>query len=368
MSKPVKAWQRTRVQGMYRHANGNYYARTFGGKGESWHSHRTKDYSAAKKLHEAFMRTDREQKAVSGKLDVGKMTWGEAQAIYKARMEADPDQKESTRHYKIQVIDSLHKDWPDLAKQLLRNISRKDVQDWALRHGKRASPTRFNAALGIMRQILAIGVECYAIGQNPAMSVKRHKVHPERPELPTRAQFKQVLEKIRGAGGRFSKAVGDFVEGLSLTGLRLNEAANLKWSDIRGGELTVTGGEKGTKNREQRTLHLQDKAVALFDEMRAKQEGEYVFLVNEAQKALDRATKLVGCPRLTHHDLRHYFCTLCLEEGIPINTLAAWLGHKDGGALLLRVYGHSRDEHSRALAKKIDFAPKESSPPPTPGP
>jgi len=33
-----------------------------------------------------------------------------------------------------------------------------------------------------------------------------------------------------------------------------------------------------------------------------------------------------------------------------------WLGHKDGGALAMRVYGHLRDQHSAAMAQRVTFA------------
>ena len=46
------------------------------------------------------------------------------------------------------------------------------------------------------------------------------------------------------------------------------------------------------------------------------------------------------------HDLRHFFTTCCIESGVDIPTMAKWLGHKDGGALTMRTYGHVRDSHS----------------------
>ena len=59
-----------------------------------------------------------------------------------------------------------------------------------------------------------------------------------------------------------------------------------------------------------------------------------VMLVRECQKAMDRAAKIVGIPRITHHDLRHLFATRCIESAVDIPTVSRWLGHKDGGALL----------------------------------
>ena len=44
-------------------------------------------------------------------------------------------------------------------------------------------------------------------------------------------------------------------------------------------------------------------------------------------------------------------------------TIAAWLGHKDGGILVGKVYGHLLDEHRQKAAKLVRFrsaAPQSS--------
>ena len=103
------------------------------------------------------------------------------------------------------------------------------------------------------------------------------------------------------------------------------------------------------------------EARALFERMRAERLHESkdtnVFLVGECQNAIDRAARLVGMARITHHDLRHFFATIAIESGVDIPTVSRWLGHKDGGALAMKTYGHLRDEHSVSAAKKVSFAP-----------
>jgi integrase len=81
-----------------------------------------------------------------------------------------------------------------------------------------------------------------------------------------------------------------------------------------------------------------------------------VLRVRECQKAMDRAAKVVGMKRITHHDLRHLFATRCIESGVDIPTVSRWLGHKDGGALAMKVYGHLRDQHSVNMAQKVVFS------------
>jgi integrase len=79
--------------------------------------------------------------------------------------------------------------------------------------------------------------------------------------------------------------------------------------------------------------------------------------VRECQKSMDRAAARVGMARITHHDLRHFFATVAIESGVDISTVSRWLGHKAGGALAMKTYGHLRDEHSVSAAKKVTFAP-----------
>ena len=83
--------------------------------------------------------------------------------------------------------------------------------------------------------------------------------------------------------------------------------------------------------------------------------------VRECQRAMDRAASVVGIARITHHDLRHLFATRCIESGVDIPTVSRWLGHRDGGALAMKVYGHLRDQHWAAMALKVSFGALEKT-------
>ena len=98
----------------------------------------------------------------------------------------------------------------------------------------------------------------------------------------------------------------------------------------------------------------------LLEHIRAERPEESpetpIMRVWECQKSIDRASKLLGIKRITHHDLRHLFATRCIESGVDIPTVSRWLGHKDGGALAMKTYGHLRNEHSQAMAQKVKFS------------
>lgn len=80
-----------------------------------------------------------------------------------------------------------------------------------------------------------------------------------------------------------------------------------------------------------------------------------LFRLSECQKAIDKACETLGIQRITHHDFRHLFATLCIKAGVDIPTVSRWLGHSDGGALAMKTYGHLRQDHSQAQAEKVKF-------------
>lgn len=183
-------------------------------------------------------------------------------------------------------------------------------------------------------------------------------------ELPTLKQFAAFVEFIRSRHGRFSAHCADFTEGLAYTGCRISEAARITWKDLdfSAQEIVVMGDPvERTKNGEIRRVPMIPAANALFKRLRSARADEPsntpVFKVNECQKAMDRAAKETGMTRITHHDLRHFFATICIESGVDIPTVSRWLGHKDGGVLAMKTYGHLRREHSVAQAKKVSFHP-----------
>jgi integrase len=101
--------------------------------------------------------------------------------------------------------------------------------------------------------------------------------------------------------------------------------------------------------------------VRLQTERPNESQEQPVMRVRECQKSMNRAAEAVKMARITHHDLRHLFATLCIESGVDIPTVSRWLGHKDGGALAMKVYGHLRDQHSSAMAQKVTFGKRNDA-------
>ena len=136
----------------------------------------------------------------------------------------------------------------------------------------------------------------------------------------------------------------------------------MRWGDVdfTKGRIVVRGDPlTGTKNNEVREVPLVADARRLLEAVRTARPDDplnsTILRQKTARKALAHACRRIGIEKLSHHDLRHLFATRCIESGVDIPTVSRWLGHKDGGALAMRVYGHLRDQHSTEMAQKVKF-------------
>jgi integrase len=220
----------------------------------------------------------------------------------------------------------------------------------------------YNNTVGTLRQVLALASDEGARYGNPALRIKKVRVRPKTLHLPTHEQFTRFVEAIEAAGAWCSRDCADLVCFLAYGGFRKGEAAAITWGDcdFERDEILVRGDAvTGTKNWTVRRVPMIPDMRQLLERLRADRKGEAattpVMRVREAQKAMDRAAKAAGMDRITHHDLRHLFATRCIESGVDIPTVSRWLGHKDGGALAMKVYGHLRNQHSQEMAKKVRF-------------
>ena len=310
-----------------------------------------------------FVEDHRKRLSNSGE-NSAKMTFDQAAKIHLQNLDDNPRLKPRTRDYWRQRLVALTKSWEGLNETEVRKITQSDCKRWAGKYATKVSSTNYNNTIALLRQVLSCAVDAGVIYANPAAALKRVMIHSKEIVLPSTDKFNALIVELRKGHGRDSRNCADFAAGLTFAGCRLSEANAMEWRDIgfEAGEIVVRGDtETGTKNWELRRVPLIPDARALFERMRTDRPSEpldaKVFRVRECQKALDRACEKVGVERISHHDLRHLFATRCIESGVDIPTVSRWLGHKDGGALAMKTYGHLRREHSIAQAQRVTFTP-----------
>lgn len=358
----VKTWEKTRLQNLVRHKSGRYYARLFLNGKEVWKSLKTDHFSVAESRLAEAQKEHRQRKAKETSVSSAKMTFGQAAELHIERLNEKVAIKRNTRKYWKEIHAAVLKSWPELAGTEVRRINLTALREWAARYSKTCSSTRYNNAIAFVRHVLDLAVEKGIIYANAADDLDRKTVKPKKLELPSLSQFAAFIAEMRAPYAAVSKYCADFAQGLAFIGLRISEAARIEWADVNftTGEILVKGDpEEATKNGEIRRVPMIPPAKELLHRLREARPDEpadaAVFKVRECQKAMDRAAKKIGMTRITHHDLRHFFATVCIESGVDIPTVSRWLGHKDGGALAMKTYGHLRREHSVAQAKKVTF-------------
>ncbi|MBC8008926.1 MAG: site-specific integrase [Burkholderiales bacterium] len=387
-------WQRTQSwpKGLLRHRRtGFYYLRTNLAGKRTFESLKTSVFEIAR-VRAAERRTSVERVRKSARnITVGISTMGELMLAYRQKVGARTDIQERSKKILLDSAAYIEKTWPSGKDGFSRTrpieLTISVIESWknhALANGtgfvppgaKKASelvsgrsPRSFNKAFDIMRHLLDLAVDQSAIAGNPLAGRRKLKAkdRPRKPSLPEPAQLEKVFREMVRGGGR-GVATSEFCRGLAYTGCRKAEAAAICWPDLdfARGIVKVQGTKTEAASRE---VPMIPAARSLFEQMRARREKisrsktpveeqeqparEPVFRVREARISLSRACAAVGIPRLTHHDLRDAFATLCIESGVDVPTVAGWLGHADGGALLMRIYAHHRRAHSAVQAAKV---------------
>jgi integrase len=169
---------------------------------------------------------------------------------------------------------------------------------------------------------------------------------------------------------------------LGETGLRLGEALALQWSDVNLGDKTAAVHVRtGKTAAARRTVPLDSpRAIAEMKALRERTDGDAVFTKRSefgVLQAMHRACKKIEHPQSRVHDLRHWYASHLVQARVPPSTVAALLGHADGGALVCKLYGRwmpqdaqrqAADLLRRYRATSEATSSKRTSPEQTPAP
>ena len=342
-------------------SNSNYYGRIKVGGKTIRESLNTDVWTTAKlRLHDFLKKQKLDSERIVAPLFTEAVGW------FKQELESNSALKPQSKRYRLWCLQKLETSWPEVLKLRLDEITDVACKEWAAKLQKKIACHYYNNTIGTLKQILQIGIKNHKEKSgvrldNPAFELKRTKIKQKDLQLPERSQFRDMVANLRKDSGGWGPRIGDLVEFLAYSGMRIaSEAIWVNWEDVdwKRKEIIVRGHpDTSTKNNEIRRIPIIEDMANLLERMRPKS-GEAkgpILKIARCNEALRRVCKEMGIKRLSHHDLRHLFATICIESGVDIPTVAKWLGHKDGGVLALKTYGHLRNEHSQAMAKKVKF-------------
>ena len=404
-SPASQIWKPSTIPGLYVYTpNSIYYSRyTLNGK-RRWKSLQTSTFTVASIKHRKLMddvakaRLDAPAKPTASQNQP--RTMGDLESLLLARVDTSQRSIGTKTNWGV-WLRRLASVWPNgetafraaLPSQItLDSILRIRAQlgqtTFRIAHTKRTrkgyAPAVINQTLTALKTLLQLAKEHHLIFTSPFDDTAAFGAqiwlakNTRKPELPSRFDMERVFAAMGTAWktAGFDKGRVDFLKDQALdaaeharflpfSGGRLKECNGAMWEHV-GAESIMLYGTKSKSST--RPVPIVPAMAELLREIRARRVAMGVPLrgpilrVKGCLGALRRACKRVGVPILTHHHLRHYFVTVCIESGVDIPTISRWVGHADGGALLMKTYAHLRDQHSARMGAQVSFGAETISP------
>jgi integrase len=296
------------------------------------------------------------------KADSEKATFGQLAAEFEAEIKADPKLKQRSRDYRLETLQQLWDSWPDLRGKAPHKTSGNDFKAWAKRVRSNYSPGRFNGTLETLRRLIGLAIDLGILSDDPTAKIDRASVLLKATRLPDTEQLGRLMACLVGGNknariARNRKDRGcsvDTIKFLLFTGARKSVVPRVTPEniDLKNNVVilpTIKYDETPVR------VPIFAEARPFFEKLLAEYVDGPLLRVSDPSTTLETACRDAKIPRLTLHGLRHLFATIALRHTKDVKLVASWLGHKDGGALLLKRYAHVLDDHSQAQAKKVSF-------------
>jgi len=254
-----------------------------------------------------------------------------------------------------------------LGKVLIQSLRKAEVlqfRDRKLREGW--SPRTANLALTVLRNVLQCARDEGLSVPDPLTGIRPLRHVPKRRTLYSTEEIEhlaKVAETVCPSSGR---VLANFLRVCAYSGMRCSEAMRLRWSDVqRANRQLIVGSDGMTKNHESRAVDFNPRLEEVLRNMRSQVPNDTEFLfspprkVDQPYKTLRQTLQTARCVAQMQgfgfHDCRHHFVSVSVMSGIDYLTIARWVGHKDGGVLIGRVYGHLSAEHLQKSAMRLTF-------------
>ncbi len=217
------------------------------------------------------------------------------------------------------------------------------------------------------------------------------KAMKRKPIILSRGQWAQLIKASRNSTREL------IVEFALKTGMRINEALEITWSQIDAEAGTVTVGDSKTEAGSGRTIPMDSVLMHRLTALRAEQAeiehrlivkqtelnqqrkekglkplpkvdwnptaltfctsaGNKQSYINLQQRVLTPLLKELGLPHLTWHHLRHNAGSYLLSENVPITAVSKILGHANP-AITMGIYAHElREDLEQVRVAMAKFA------------
>jgi integrase len=259
-----------------------------------------------------------------------------------------------------------------LGQQRLDAIRKPHIQAYCQqRLADGANPRTVNLDVIALRGLLKSAMDAEFIQHLPTHGIRPLKSTAPRRGLVTVEQIDNLCAKALETSKNGPQLV-DYLRLLQYSGAREKEALRLRWADVDlDRKQLVVGADGLAKNHEARTVDFNPSLESHLRDMHARRAPDCQWLFPSPQrgeadkpsKTLRESMKLArvaaGMKEFGFHDLRHHFISMAVMSGVDFMTISRWVGHKDGGVLIGKVYGHIANEHRQKMAARVSFTPDD---------
>ena len=145
-------WQKTPITNLVRYnPSGILFARIRINGKLIRRSLETKTLSVAKLRLADLEKNERGNSELNAAYAEGKMTFGDAMAIFSGRVEKDASLKPRTKEHRKERLNVIRKTWAAMLQTDIRRITRQDCLNWA--HGYKSSAINFNKTVQTIKKI-----------------------------------------------------------------------------------------------------------------------------------------------------------------------------------------------------------------------
>lgn len=264
----------------------------------------------------------------------------------------------------------VFKDYLESQGLKIKNVTLENLENYAeylrtkpVKRGKETqigyAPSTRSRMLQLVKYLFEYLNGIKYVAENPSVMLKLPKIPDRQPVYLDLYQAKLLLEVVDKERNEFLRLRDKAMLLTFLThGLRVEEMANMKISDIKDDKLSVIG--KGDKER---VLILTSNVLKAIDEylnIRFDVDTDYLFLSTRRkqihkrtiQATVDKYLNNAGLMEYSTHKLRSTAATLMSDQGVQISDIQEILGHKD--IATTKIYVDTSTVKKEQIAQKMN--------------
>ena len=237
---------------------------------------------------------------------------------------------------------------PRFGNEPLDAIQPGEVTRWVAVRSQQIAPASVTKEVRVLRAMLNKAVQWRVIGEFPLVG---YQAPPERASKAVEFYSSEQLAALYLAAGPVWAPVWQF---MANTGLRRNEALNLKLSDVMADRVRVEStDDKPTKSRKWRDVPLNARAMEAVGWLRGKRQEGFLLpqvFPRSVSRAFEKAALRASLGG-SLHTLRHTFVSHLVMAGVDLETVRRIAGHSTITTTL--KYAHLAPGHLTSAVTRI---------------